>query len=210
MRQYLSINRINILLLFWGIILIATYIQQEYIVIPQISNMPVADEVVKAKIFEGYYKYRWLMFVMPPVVMLLRISLVSFCLFMGGFFRGQKNQIKYTDSWNIALKSDVVLILFSLITCFISIALGTEQAADVARYNSLTFLVDANITEQWLLIPIAALNIFEVCYWFFMAKLVAVQTSNGYWDSFKFVMSTYGVGYLFYIVFLMFLLLYLM
>ncbi|BBL02344.1 hypothetical protein A3BBH6_25800 [Alistipes onderdonkii subsp. vulgaris] len=42
-----------------------------------------------------------------------------------------------------------------------------------------------------------------------MAKLVAVQSGSGYWSSFKFVLSTYGVGYLFYIVFLMFLLLYL-
>lgn len=185
------------------------YLQQIYIVIPQISNMSVVDEVVKTKIIESYYKYRWLMFLVPIVILLFRVSLVAMCLFLGSFFIEREQQMKYADSWNIALKSDIILILFSIAICAVAVISGSDSATEFNRHSSFAFLVDPNITEQWLLVPIAALNVFEVCYWFFMAKLVAVQTGDGYWSSFKFVLSTYGVGYLFYIVFLMFLLLYL-
>lgn len=185
------------------------YLQQIYIVIPQISNMSVVDEVVRTKIIESYYKYRWLMFLVPIVILLFRVSLVAMCLFLGSFFIEREQQMKYADSWNIALKSDIILILFSIAICAVAVISGSDSATEFSRHSSFAFLVDPNITEQWLLVPIAALNVFEVGYWFFMAKLVAVQTGDGYWSSFKFVLSTYGVGYLFYIVFLMFLLLYL-
>lgn len=209
MKQYLSLNQSYWLLLIISIMLVLTYLQQEYIVMPQISNMPVVNEAIKAKIFENFYKFRWLMFLTPIAILLIRVSLVAMCLFLGSFFIERQQKIKYADGWNVALKSDIILILFSVMFCAIAVMFGAEQAEIVGRYCSLAFLVGLNINEQWLLVPIAALNIFEVCYWFFMAKLVAVQTGDSYWSSFKFVLSTYGVGYLFYIVFLMFLLLYL-
>lgn len=209
MKKYISLKLQPFILLLISVLFVVAYIQQEYIAIPQISNMQVVDEVVKIKILENYYKYRWLTFLVPIAILLLRVSLVAICMFLGSFFDERGLRMKYADSWNIALKSDVILILFNVLVCVVAVVLGEEHAGEVSRYSSFAFLVDLNITEQWLLVPIAALNIFEVCYWFFMAKLVAVHSGSGYWNSFKFVLSTYGVGYLFYIVFLMFLLLYL-
>lgn len=209
MKKYLAANVFHIILLFVSIILFVTYLQQYYIIIPQLSNMPMVDEIMKAKLLEGYYKYRWLMFLTPIAILLIRVSLVALCLFIGNFFIVRQYKMKYVDSWNIALKSDVILILFSVIVCIIVIDTSPEYMMKMVRYNSLAFLVNPDITAQWLLVPIAALNIFEICYCFFMAKLMAILTGDSYRNSFKFVLSTYGVGYLFYIVFLMYLLLYL-
>lgn len=209
MKTFLNVNPLNMLFILFSFILIITYLQQEYIVIPQLINMPIVDETLKAKIFESYYKHRWLMYLITIAILLIRVSLVSLCLFVGGLFNERQQKIRYADSWNIALKSDIVLILFSVAVCAAAVVAGPDAATEFSHHSSFAFLVDSHITDQWLLVPIAALNIFEVGYWFFMAKLVAVQTGDGYWSSFKFVLSTYGVGYLFYIVFLMFLLLYL-
>ncbi len=57
--------------------------------------------------------------------------------------------------------------------------------------------------------PLAAVNVFEVLYWIVMALLVGRLCRTKFGKSFKFVMSTYGVGYVFYIALLMFLMLYL-
>lgn len=209
MKTFLNVNPLNMLFILFSFILIITYLQQEYIVIPQLSNMPIVDETLKAKIFESYYKHRWLMYLITIAILLIRVSLVSLCLFVGELFNERQQKIRYADSWNIALKSDIVLILFSVAVCAAAVVAGPDAATEFSHHSSFAFLVDSNITDQWLLVPIAALNVFEVGYWFFMAKLVAVQTGDCYWSSFKFVLSTYGVGYLFYIVFLMFLLLYL-
>lgn len=209
MNNLLRVNKACFILFCIAILLIITYLQQEYVVSPTIRNMQVINETIKAKIVESYYKYRWLMFLTPVAILLIRVSLVALCLFIGSLFNEGRQKIRYADSWNITLKSDIVLILFSIAICAVAIISGSDSATEFSRHSSFAFLVDPSSTEQWLLVPIAALNIFEVGYWFFMAKLVAVQTGGGYWNSFKFVLSTYGVGYLFYIVFLMFLLLYL-
>lgn len=49
------------------------YLQQEYVASPTIRNMQVINETIKAKIVESYYKYRWLMFLVPIVILLLRV-----------------------------------------------------------------------------------------------------------------------------------------
>ena len=111
--------------------------------------------------------------------------------------------------WNVVLKADIVMILSSTVSCLLSVKYGAEHAMEISRYFSFAFLGNPKSTEQWVQIPLSALNVFEVCYWFFMSKLLSVQTGRGYWASFRFIMGSYGTGYLFYIVFVMFLVLYL-
>ena len=142
--------------------------------------------------------------------MLLRMLLVSFCLFLGSFFNEQFQGLRFSYCWNIAVKADTVTVFYNVLACVCSIMLGAEVWTEYNRYVSLLFLVSPDITEQWLLVPIAALNIFEVCYWLFIAGLLSVkQVGVKFSVALRYTMSTYGVGYLFYIVFLMFLMLYL-
>ena len=76
MKTFLNVYSLNMLFILFSFILIITYLQQEYIVIPHLSNMPMVDETLKAKIFEGYYKHRWLMYLIPLAILLIRVSLV--------------------------------------------------------------------------------------------------------------------------------------
>lgn len=195
-------------LLYVSVMLIITYLQQEFVLLPELQHLDIVEEASKAQLLERWQRMRWLSFVIAPLMLLLRLSLVSLCLFVGGFFFADMSGRKYRDWWGIALKAQAVLLSYSAALCIVNLTAGANQAMALSKYSSLLFLGGDSLA-QWIKIPLAAVNVFEIAYWLVMAHLVAVQTENRFAASFKFVLSSYGVGYLFYIVFLMFLVLYL-
>ena len=194
-------------LLYVSVMLIITYLQQEFVLLPELQNLDIVGEASRAQILDRWQKMRWLAFVLAPVLLLLRLSLVTLCLFLGGFFFSTMSGWKYRDWWEIALKAQAVMLFYSVVLCIISLTMGSNQALAVTKYSSLLFLGSDNM-ESWISIPLAAINGFEVAYWLVMAGLIRVKTNNTYKTSLRFVLSSYGVGYLFYLVFLMFLVLY--
>ena len=197
------------LLLYISVILVIVFLQQEYVAIPQIIDMSAYDGATKAKILAEFQKYRWLGFIVSPVFLLLRIWLVAMCLFVGGILNDDYTPQRYAVCYSVALRASVVFVVSSVVTCALMLSTGQTGATEIVEHFSLMFLVSIDNLAQWLAIPIAALNVFETAYWFFMAYLYAKVSGRRYWNSLGFVLSSYGVGYLFYIIVLMGLMLYL-
>lgn len=203
----LHLKKLPFFLVLTSILLIITYIQQEFVSIPQISNLDLPEEM-KGKYLESFFRYRWVAFAVVPLIILLRVFYAALCLFLKELFASDVENVSYSSCFNVALKADIVMFGASVLSCVLILCTG-ESTIDIQRYFSLTCLANTETTESWLLMPLAAVNVFEIAYWFFMAKLFAVENKCGYWLGFRYVMSGYGVGYLFYIVLVMFLVLYL-
>ena len=73
-------------LLYVSVMLIITFLQQEFVLLPELQHLDIVEEASKAQLLERWQKMRWLSFVVAPLMLLLRLSLVSLCLFVGGFF----------------------------------------------------------------------------------------------------------------------------
>ncbi len=198
----------NVFLLYVGVMLVITFLQQEFVLMPELQSFDLVGEDAKAQMVENWQKWRWVSFVLAPVLLLLRLSLVSLCMFVGSFFIADMGGKKLKDWWEVVMIAQSVMLIYSIILCVTNIAAGTDEAFEVTKYTSLLFLGGDNI-EQWIKVPLSAVNLFEIAYWCVMAKLVSIKAETNFGKSFKFVMSSYGVGYLFYIVLLMFLILYL-
>lgn len=195
-------------LLYVGVMLITTFLQQEFVLMPVLQNFDLVGDEARAQMLEKWQKWRWLSFVAVPILLLLRLSLVSLCLFVGSFFSAEMAGRKFRDWWGVAMKAQAVMILYSVVLCVVNVTSGANEAQTLMNCTSLLFLGGDNI-EQWMKLPLSAVNVFEIAYWFVMAKLVSAQTESKFSKSFSFVMSSYGIGHLFYIVLLMFLMLYL-
>lgn len=195
-------------LLYVSVMLIITFLQQEFVLLPELQNLDIVGEDAKAQLLERYQRMRWVSFLLVPILLALRLSLVSLCLFIGSFFFTETNGRKFKDWWGVAMIAQAVMLAYSVILCVVNIAFGANMAMDVTTYTSLLFLGGENI-EPWVRMPLAAVNVFEILYWIVMALCVGKLCGTKFWRSFKFVMSSYGVGYLFYIALLMFLMLYL-
>lgn len=188
--------------------LVITFLQQEFVLLPELRNLDIIGEDAKVHLLERYQSTRWLSFILMPILLLLRLSLVTLCLFIGGFFFSEMSGKRFGDWWGVATIAQAVMLTYSVILCFVNLSAGANKAMELTKYTSLLFLGNDNM-EPWIQLPLSAVNIFEILYWIVMALLVRKQCGTKLGKSFKFVMSTYGVGYLFYIALLMFLMLYL-
>lgn len=195
-------------LLYVSVMLIITFLQQELVLLPELQNLDIIGEDARAQMLERYQRMRWISFLLVPLLLLLSLSLVTLCLFIGSFFYAEMNGKKFKDWWGVAMVAQSVMLAYSVILCAVNIGFGANKAMELTTYTSLLFLGGEKI-EPWVRMPLAAINVFEVLYWVVMALLVGGLCGTRFGKSFKFVMSTYGVGYLFYIAFLMFLMLYL-
>lgn len=201
-------STIFFILLYMSIYLVITLIQQEYIVLPNLLQLDIIGEESKAQVIENFNRTRWIAFLVTPLIILVRLSLVSLCLYIGSFFFPKMVGIKFEDCWRVAVKVQMVLVIYSIIVCTASLLFSSSKVNELLSYSSLAFLGGEDI-EQWIKIPLAACNIFEIAYLIVMSYHVMNLVEAKFGQSFKFVISTYGVGYFFYIAFIMFLLLYL-
>ena len=199
---------INIFLLYVSVMLVITFLQQEFVLLPELRNLDIIGEDAKVHLLERYQSTRWLSFILMPILLLLRLSLVTLCLFIGGFFFAEMSGKRFGDWWGVATVAQAVMLTYSVILCIVNLGAGANKAMELTKYTSLLFLGGENM-EPWVQLPLSAVNIFEILYWIVMALLVGKLCGTKFGKSFKFVMSTYGVGYLFYIALLMFLMLYL-
>lgn len=201
-------NHLDKFLLYVSVMLIITFIQQEFILMPELQNFDLIGEDSKVRMLESWQKWRWVSFFIAPILLTLRLWLVSLCLFIGSFFFAEMSGRKFSDWWGVAMNVQAIMILYSIVLCIVNISAGSNATFEVTKYTSLLFL-DGDNLEQWIRIPLSAINLIEIAYWIMMAWCVSVLTGCGLCKSFKFVMSSYGTGYLFYIILLMFLTLYL-
>lgn len=188
--------------------LIITFLQQEFVLLPEFQNLDVIGEEAKVHLIDSFRKTRWLSFAFPPIILAIRLSLVSICLFLGSFFFSEMNGVQYSKWWKVAISAQSVMLVYSCILCIINICTGENRAMEISSSISLLCLARED-TATWIKIPLSAFNIFEIAYWCVLSLCVGKLVGTNFSKSFKFVMSSYGVGYLFYIALLMFLMLYL-
>lgn len=188
--------------------LIITFLQQEFVLLPELLSFDLVGEDAKAKMLEQWRRWRWLAFLSVPLLLLMRLFLVSLCLYIGGFFFSGMSSFSFKEWWSIAMKAQVVIIAYSIILCLLNVINGTDMALDFTRYTSVLFLGGDSV-EPWIKLPLSAINVFEVFYWLLLSLLTMKLCGRRFGKSLTFVMSSYGVGYFFYIVLLMFLMLYL-
>jgi hypothetical protein len=193
--------------------LILIFFQQELELDYRLNNDDILAKMGKVSFLETYNKYRWISFALIPLIVIIRVMYSATCLYIGNILSDSHIEYgksrKFTEYFNITLKSEIVFITYIFIAFILYSWLDIENGKEAMKYTSLAALFDADIMENWIMIFFKAMNIFELSYWFLMAKLLSQVHECNYWTSFKYVLTTYIPGFLIYIVAIMFLLLYL-
>lgn len=116
LQYYLNWNVKCYVLIILGISCLIVYVQQEYIIVPQIHNMLAVDIKTKEWLLSKFGEYRFASFVLTPLVILLRIYLVSICFYIGNILL---ERVHKTTTWktyfHVSLKADFALILAPLL-----------------------------------------------------------------------------------------------
>ena len=187
--------------------LILTFVDKTFIV----SESKIFDYLankypssVVQNYMESQKKWWWVSYVTTPVLIGIKVLLVAFCLNFVKIISEKLEDVKFRDILTVVLIAEFVFIIAGFYKFFNFYLIDTDYTLETLQtYYPLSLInyKEAISTEKWLAYPLQLCNLFEVIYWGFLAwgiweladKKISYQRSLGY------VALTYGVGLLFWV-----------
>ena len=158
-----------------------------------------------SKLIEISQKWQWIGYLFIPIAILLRVCFTAICLYTGSFLANIK--IGFNQTFRIALISDFVFVSGDLVKLVILIFFkNINTIADLQiQPLSLLQLFEQSSVDPIFIYPLSLINFFELIYWLVLAKVLSVEIGQSFDQSIKEVASSYGVGLLLWVLFIMFL-----
>jgi len=199
-------------LYFIGLCLInmlALFINNEFVLTDQVYYQTYGEWVAMERI-ERYVQlleqYRWVGYAMAPLVLIIKISFVSVCVNVGTLFADYA--IGFKKIFKIALIAEVIFV-FNNVMRVLWLAFFTDVNVmyDVQYFYplSLLSLFDPTTLESWFIYPMATLNLSEFLYFLVLAYGLKLALKQVYDKALNLVLSTYGIGLLIWMFFIVFL-----
>lgn len=153
---------------------------------------------------ESQKKWWWVSYVTTPVLIVIKVLLVAFCLNFVKIISEKLEDVQFRDILTVVLIAEFVFIIAGFYKFFNFYLIDTDYTLETLQTYypfSLINYKEAISTEKWLAYPLQLLNVFELMYWGVLAwgiwqladKKISYQRSLGY------VALTYGVGLLFWV-----------
>ena len=195
---YFIIISIYILLLF----LDKTYITLDSKIFDFLAN-DYPSSVVQ-NYMESQKKWWWVSYVITPIMIGIKVLLVAFCLNFVKIISEKLEQVKFRDILTVVLMAEFVFVIAGFYKFFNFYLIETDYTLETLQtYYPLSLInfKEAISTEKWLAYPLQLCNLFELIYWGILAwgiwqladKKISYQKSLGY------VALTYGIGLLFWV-----------
>jgi len=185
------------------------------------KNMIETDSLLMTSLSEQYTQiqinelmssqkeWQWVTYIILPLIILLRSSLVALCLSIGCFLFNieEDTEIKFKQFLRISLIGEVVFLSANLIKLFWFAYVEVDYTYEkIQTFYPLSIMNVMNVEniDNWLLYPLQTLNLFEFIYWFVLAYGVKELLKDSLWKSFKLTIASYGTGLVIWVVAIMF------
>lgn len=157
-------------------------------------------------IIDSDKKFRWLSYLLLPIFLLLKFFMVGFSLSLLGIMTGIENSfIQFFKS--VVVAEFVFVLPFLLKVLWFGFIQTDYSLSDIQYFSPLSIfgLFQPEEVQSWLIYPLQLLNLFELAYWCILAWQLKDLLNRDFAGSLGFVASTYGVGLLLWVIFVMFL-----
>ncbi|MFT4031970.1 MAG: hypothetical protein QM669_06090 [Siphonobacter sp.] len=151
-------------------------------------------------------KWEWLGYVFIPIFYLLKLCMISLCVYTGALLFNIK-----TLSWSKVFGAVVVADMIFLVPAIIKMVWFTFQShytlEDVQYFlhGSMLTIFEPKQLEPWLIYAIQSVNIWELLFFIALAFGLKKYLDEDVNRSMGLVMSTYGIGLVVWVVFITFL-----
>ena len=163
-------------------------------------------------IYDFQKKWQWVSYVVIPLLILIKTTLISSSLYIGTFFYS-KIKITFKQLFNAVVKAEFVFLAVVILKMVWFYFFQTSYTLEDLQYFyplSALNIVGYKGLEAWFIYPLQVLNLFELAYWlllsYFIGKLAFTEKDKGKpMDlGFKIVASSYGSALLLWVVVVMF------
>ena len=158
-----------------------------------------------AKMIEVSQKWQWIGYVFVPIIILMRVCFTSICIYIGCFLTNIK--VGFNQLFKVGLLADFVFVLAGIIKLVILIFFKDISTISDLQFQPLSLLelFDRNSVDPLFIYPFSLISVFEMLYWLALAGLLSSVINQPFGNSLKTVASSYGIGLLLWVLFVMFL-----
>ncbi len=190
-----------------GILLIITFLSKFILNTDELLFNSLSEQLTKNQINEALIfneKWQWVSYIFIPILLFIKIGLISSVLYMGLFFFNQ--QISYKNLFTTVTKAEFIFIGAGILKLIWFSFQEQYTLQDVQYFFPLSALsiVGHEGLSPWFLYPFQTLNLFELAYWLVLAYLIGKQIKISTDKALKIVASSYGSSLLIWIVAVMF------
>lgn len=150
-------------------------------------------------------KIAWLSYAIFPIVYLLKITCISFIIFIGiNLF---EIKLFFDNCFKIVLLAESVPLLGSITKTLYFYIYPPNNSDIIHNFNplGLSSLFKSDAIPKYLLYPLQQFNLFEVAYWLLLAYGIKSLGNMNYINALKITSLSYGVGLLIWCIFIVFL-----
>ncbi len=159
---------------------------------------------------QAQHKWRWLSYLLIPVVLLVRTSLIAFLIQIADYFIEDKDY-PFADFWRVTLNAEWCMVAMVMIKFFWFVFVQTDftlqEINDFAPLTLYSLIRNKDMLDLWMSYPLKILNIFEIVYWIILIYGVKNIIKQSFGKSFEIVLLSYGLGLLVWIAVIMYLIL---
>ena len=153
---------------------------------------------------ESQKKWWWVGYVITPAIIGVKILLVAFCLNFVKIISEKLEDVQFRDILTVVLIAEFVFIIAGFYKFFNFYLIETDYTLETLQtYYPLSLInyKEAISTEKWLAYPLQLLNVFELMYWGILAWGIweLADKKISYIKSLGYVALTYGIGLLFWV-----------
>ena len=137
-------------------------------------------------------------------MLILKINFSAICVYIGLLFSEIK--ANYQKIIKITLCGETIFTIYSGLKLFLIINKKFDSLDQIQNYwpfSLISFFPGYSI-PSWLLYPLYAINIAQIIYWFFLAFAIGFLLKINYLKSFRIVLSSYGLGFLLWMLIVVF------
>lgn len=184
-------------------------LSNKYILTEDLYYYSLGEQLTLDKIEQLFFlksKFEWLNYVFVSLSLIIKLILIAIVLYTGVLLSSLT--VKFKNLFRIVLQTEF-LFLFAIFIRFYWIYffiddLSLTKLGYFQPLSIINFLKTEEIAA-FLVYPLQLVNLFEIGYWFLLAYLLMNLIKKSFWKSFEFVLSTYGVALIIWVVFVVFL-----
>ena len=153
---------------------------------------------------ESQKKWWWVSYAATPVLIGIKVLLVAFCLNFVKIVSEKLENVRFRDILTVVLIAEFVFIIAGFYKFLNFYLIDTDYTLETLQtYYPLSLInfKDAISTEKWLAYPLQLCNVFELFYWGILAWGIweLADKKISYIKSLGYVALTYGIGLLFWV-----------
>lgn len=151
---------------------------------------------------QGFHLTNMIQYITIPIIYLWKFTLIGFVIWVGCFMFGQK--MGFREAWHVAMVSESVFFLAELIKIAWFIWVETDPSIwQVREFYPLSLIAffDVNALDDRWLYPLKAINVFELAYWYLLAKGLVFYSPKLKSSALLIVVCSYSICFLLWLVF---------